>query len=99
MAETLSVRVPEAELKEIELLSRQGQKKKAEILREVLRLGIQSKKPNIAIEKFRNDEATASKAAKMAGIPLTRFLDILAERKIDVHYGAKELRDDLEGLA
>ena len=56
------------------------------------------KKLEIALKKFKNNEATAWKAARIAGIPLSQFLDILVENKIDFHYGIKELEEDFEGL-
>jgi len=34
----------------------------------------------------------------MAGIPLSQFLGILVQKKIDFHYGLKELEEDFEGI-
>ena len=56
------------------------------------------KKLEIALKKFKDNEATASKAARIAGIPLSQFLDILVQKKIDFHYGIKELEEDFEGF-
>lgn len=98
MAETVSVRIDKAELREINEISRIEKKNKSNVLREVLEKGIKEKKLGIALEKFRNNEATAWGASRMAGIPLTQFLDILVQRGIDFHYGLKELREDFEGL-
>ncbi len=98
MAETVSVRVGKPELKEIEELSKMENKSKSNILREVLDKGIKEKKLYIALEKFRNNEVTAWKAARIANIPLTKFMGILVQKGIDFHYGVKELREDFEGL-
>lgn len=98
MAETVSVRIDKGNLKEIENISRIGKSTKSNVLREILNRGIKEKKLEIALEKFRNNEATAWKAAKIANIPLTKFLDILVQKGIDFHYGVKELREDFEGL-
>ena len=98
MEETISVRIYRPELKEIERLSRLEKKTRSSVLREVLEKGIKEKRVEIALEKFRNNEATAWKAAKIAGIPLTQFMDILVKKGIDFHYGIKELREDFEGL-
>ncbi len=51
-----------------------------------------------SLEKFRNNEVTAWKAARIADIPLTQFLDILVQKGIYFHYGLKELKEDFEGL-
>lgn len=98
MAETVSVRVDKPDLIEIEKISKLEKKSKSNVLREVIDKGIKEKKLDIALEKFRNNEATAWKAAKIANIPLTRFMDILVQKGIDFHYGVKELKEDFEGL-
>ena len=98
MSETVSVRIDKPELDEIEEISRLEKKSRSNILREVLEKGIMEKKLEIALEKFRNNEATAWKAAKIANMPLTQFMDILVQKGIDFHYGLRELREDFEGL-
>ena len=98
MNETISVRIGKPELKEIEEISKLEKKTKSNTLREVLEKGIKEKKLSIAVEKFRNNEATAWKAARMANIPLTKFLDILVQNGIDFHYGIKELKEDFGDL-
>jgi len=98
MAETVSVRIDKEELSEINNISKLEKKTKSDVLREVLDKGIKEKKLEIALEKFRNNEATAWKAARMADVPLSQFMDILVQRGIDFHYGLKELREDFEGL-
>ena len=98
MKETVSVRIDKLELKEIKAISKIEKKSKSNVLREVLDKGIREKKLDIALEKFRNNEATAWKAAKIANIPLTQFLDILVQKGIDFHYGVKELKEDFKSL-
>ncbi len=56
------------------------------------------KKLEIAIKKFQNNEITASKASKIAGIPLTQFLDVLHKENIKFHYTTDELKEDTEDL-
>lgn len=98
MAETVSVRIDKPGLHEISELSRLEKKTKSTVLREVLEKGIRDKKLEIALQKFRDGGATAWQAARIAGIPLTGFLDVLVQRGIDFHYGLKELKEDFEGL-
>lgn len=57
-----------------------------------------NKKLVLALKKFKRNEATASQAARIADIPLTQFLDILVQNKINFHYGIKELEEDFRGL-
>lgn len=98
MEETISVRIYKPELREIEKISQLEKKTRSSVLRDVLERGIKEKRVEIALEKFRNNEATAWNAAKIAGIPLTQFMDILVKKGVDFHYGVKELREDFEGL-
>ena len=98
MAETVSVRIDKSELKEINEISKLEKKTKSSVLREVLEKGLKEKKLEIALEKFRNKEASVGKAARIAEIPLSKFMDILVENRIDFHYGIKELEEDFEGL-
>lgn len=98
MAETISVRIPKREVKEINEISKLEKRKKSEVLREILNRGIMDKKIEIALEKYRNNEVTATKAANIAHIPLSQFLDILVQKGLEFHYGLKELREDFEGL-
>ena len=98
MAETISVRIDKTDLKEINEISKLEKKTKSDVLREVLDKGIKEKKLEMALEKFRNNEASIGKAARMAEMPLSQFMDVLVEKKIDFHYGIKELEEDFEGL-
>ena len=98
MTETVSVRIQEADLDEITTISTYEKKGKSAVLREVLELGIKDKKLEIALEQFRNNQATAWKAAQIAGRSFSEFLEVVAEKGIDFHYGVKEVREDFEGL-
>ncbi|MBI2110605.1 UPF0175 family protein [Candidatus Woesearchaeota archaeon] len=99
MEQAISVRIHREKLKEIENISLAENRKKSEVLREVIDKGIKEKKIEIALEKFQNKEATASKAAKIAGIPLTAFLDILQRKGINFHYTLEELKEDVKDLS
>ena len=98
MAETISVRIDKNELENINEISQLERKTKSHVLREVLEAGIKEKKLEIAIEKFRNNQLTAWKAARIAEVPLSQFLDILVQKGVDFHYSIKELKEDMKGL-
>lgn len=98
MEETISVRIPREELKEIENISKHENATRSAVLREALRKGIKEKLLELALKKFQENEVSISKAAKIAGIPLTKFLDILFEKKINLHYDLEDLREDAKNL-
>ena len=96
MAETVSVRMDKTDLEEIDKISKMEKKSKSNVLRDVFDKGIKEKKLEVAIEKFRKNEATAWKAARLAGMPLSKFMDVLVHNSIDFHYGVEELNEDFE---
>lgn len=98
MENSISVRIPKEDLEEIEFLSIEEKRKKSDILRDVLYKGIMEKRLELALKKFQDNEATAWRAASIAGIPLTKFMEILASRKIEFHYGIEEFQDDVRDL-
>ena len=98
MDDSISVRLPKEELKEVDNILKYENATKSSILREILKLGIKKKMLEIALDKFQKNEATAWKAATIANIPLTEFLDLLRERGIEFHYGLKELKEDTQDL-
>ncbi len=98
MDETISVRIPKTELEKLDYILKYKKSTKANLLREVLEKGVKEKRLEIALEMFQNNEATVSKAAKIAGIPLTLFLDILHKKGINFHYDVDDLREDTADL-
>ena len=92
------MRISQEQIKGIDFISKSAQKKKSETLREIVDLGLQQKRLDLALEKFQRKEATAWKASRMAGIPLTSFLDVLAERRIVFHYSKEDLQKDFRGF-
>jgi predicted HTH domain antitoxin len=96
--ETVSVRMDSTDLREIDTLAKFGKQSKSDILRDVLGRGIQDKKLEIALQKFQQNEYSAWKAARFSALPLTQFLDILRQRRIEFHYTAKELEEDVADL-
>lgn len=97
-SDSISVRISEQQVQGIDYISKSVKRKKSETLREIVDLGIQQKRLELALEKFQRKEATAWRASRIAGIPLTSFLDILKDHKIVFHYSPEDLRKDFRGL-
>ena len=98
MASTVSVRIGKEELSEISKLSKEGKTTKSDVLGDALKKGISEKKLEIALDKYKNHEASAAKAANLAGIPLSRFFDILFEKKIELNYTLEDFRQDAKEM-
>lgn len=96
MNETISVRIPKEELDELEKLSQQERLTRAILLRQVLRIGIQQKRLEFAMKEFQERRATAWKAARLAGIPLTKFLDLMKDYGLELDYTIEDFREDMK---
>jgi predicted HTH domain antitoxin len=59
------------------------------------RLSPQSTALHLGIGLFVSDEATLGQAAEVAGLSQAESLRELGKRRIPIHYGAEELREDL----
>jgi len=52
----------------------------------------------IALALFQQERLTFAQASRLAEVIQLRFQAILAERKIPIHYGVEEFREDLRSL-
>ena len=93
----MAVRIEKEKLAEIKAISKEENRKKSEVLREALDIGLKEKKLVMALEKYKRREISVGKAAELADVPLSRFLDVLRERNIPFNYAVKELLEDFEG--
>ena len=98
MDATIAVRIGKEKLAEIKAISKEENRKNSEILREALDIGLKEKKLAMALEKYKRREISTGRAAEMAGVSLSRFLDILRERSIPFNYTMKDLMKDFEGF-
>lgn len=98
MADTVSVRIDSDDLHEIDILAKYEKQSKSNIFRDILARGIEEKRLEIALERFQKKEFSAWKAARFASLPLTQFLDILHQKRIEFHYTHKELQEDVVDL-
>jgi predicted HTH domain antitoxin len=63
--------------------------------KELVNEGLLKWKLEKAIDLYGKGHATAWRAAELAGIPLSKMIVILAERKIPIHYDLKDLEEDI----
>ncbi len=55
-------------------------------------------KQEIALALFQQERLTLGQASRLAEMTQLRFQAPLAERKIPIHYGVEEFREDVRGL-
>jgi predicted HTH domain antitoxin len=91
----VTLRVPEDVLEMIDEIARKEGKEKSEVIRELLKIGLRNKLVEDALKAYRERKVSMWKAAKIAGLSLWEFIEILRERGIEIQYGIKDLEEDL----
>lgn len=83
---------------EIEKMALSKDTDKSKLMRDLLILGLKEKKLQEVLELYAKGRITMWKAARMAGLSMWEMMDIIAQRKITMPYGMRELEQDLQGL-
>jgi predicted HTH domain antitoxin len=55
-------------------------------------------KQELALALFQQERLTLAQASRLAGLGQLAFQSLMAERRIPVHYGVAEFREDLQAL-
>ena len=95
---SISLRLDDEVLRKIDELSSREGKDRSSLIRELLDLGIKMRDIDDAVERYSNGNATAWRAAQLAGVSLWNFLEILDSKGIIAQYGELDLEADLEAL-
>lgn len=90
-ARTLSIRIDEKDYRFLSSLAKEERGDVSTAVRELVDLG----RIMLAVEKYRKSEASLEKAARLAGVSLSRMMDILAEYGVEANL---EYEDYLRGL-
>lgn len=94
----VSFRLPIEIEEDIEKIAHAQDSDKSKLIRELLIIGIKEKKLEEALKLYSQGKITLWKAAVLSGISLWKMIDIVAERKINLQYGKRELKEDLKAL-
>ncbi len=98
MGELVSFRLPEELQKELALLSKEEDRDKSEMVRELIKMGLKEKKIEKAVKLYKEGKISLSRAAEIAGVSLWRMIEIFREQKVEAQYGQRELEEDLKSL-
>src|SRR3990170_7382969 len=88
---TLSIRVDDEDYRFLSQLAVEEREDVSKTVRELVDLG----RVLLAVEKYKKSEASLEKAARLAGVSLSRMMDILAEYGVEANL---EYEDYLKGL-
>lgn len=88
---TLSLRLSENNYKFLSSLAKEEKGDVSKTVRELVGLG----RVMLAIEKYKKSEASIEKAARIAGVSISKMMDVFKEHGVEANI---ELEDYLKGL-
>ncbi|MDF1812382.1 MAG: UPF0175 family protein [Verrucomicrobiales bacterium] len=95
----ISTRLNDTEISELDSLAKLTGFDRSAVLKSILRKGIAKMKLELAIEKFRSDSVTLSKAAEISGLSQWDFIAQMEEAGLELHYGPADLAADISALS
>jgi predicted HTH domain antitoxin len=93
---TVTTRIPEDDETVLSELEAEASTDRSEVLRRLIREGLEDWRKEKALEKLRNHELTLRKAAELAGVSYVEMLTLASEEGIDVGYTTDDLERDLD---
>lgn len=96
MIETISVRLDEKLIKEVENIEDELKTDRSEVIRRLLDQSIKEWKIKRVIELLRKGEISIGKAAELAGITLYEMIKIADDSGILIGYSEKDLAKDVK---
>ena len=98
MTATITTRVEEKLLQEIDQLSKDNQMDRATFLRNLIVEGVSIEKGKKVLKMYKDGKISMAKSAEMLDIDLWQMIDIIKREKTYLNYSEEELREDLKGL-
>ncbi len=99
MAETVSTRLPKDLLEALDEVSTLAKLPRSQLLREVIDRGLAAKRLEVALHQYREGLISLGRAARVADLPLSLFLEEMERHGTSLNYGVAELEDDLDWSA
>ncbi len=96
MGELIAFRLSDDVGRELRRLSREAGSDRSALLRELIGLGLQEKRVETALQRYRQGRVSAGKASEEAGVSLWRWLEIMEERGVETQYGRRDLESDVD---
>ena len=99
MTATISTRIEEKVLSEIDELSKEKHMDRASLLRNLIVEGLSIERKKKVLSIYKQKKISLAKAADMLDVDLWKMIDLLKEEGMYIDYSEEELREDLKGLA
>ena len=98
MTATISTRIEEKILSEIDELSKEKHMDRASFLRNLIVEGLSIERKKKVLSIYKQKKISLAKAAEMLDVDLWKMIDMLKEEGMYIDYSEEELREDLEGM-
>ena len=95
---TVTTRIPEDDEAALAELEAEMSADRSEVLRRLIRSGLEEWRTERAIERLRDHEVTLRSAAELAGVSYVEMLALATEEGIDVGYTVEDLERDLDRI-
>ena len=99
MTATISTRIEEKVLSEIDELSKEKQMDRASLLRNLIVEGLAVERKKKVLGMYKHRKVSLAKAAEMLDVDLWKMIDLLKEEGLYMDYSEEELKEDLKCLA
>ncbi len=93
---TVSVRIDNHIIKDIELLMKDYKADRSEVVRRLLDRGLRQAKLEKVLELLREHKISMGKAAKLADVTLYEMIELCKKHEIHIGYTNDDLKRDLE---
>lgn len=95
---TVSTRLNQADVDLIHSLAELEGCDRATLIKTLLRNGLEHLRRDRAVEAYRREKVTLSRAAELAGLNPWEFLALMDSEKLELHYDVAEFHEDLSRL-
>ena len=95
MGKTLTSRLSDEMIEEIEKIAEYEKLDKSSIVRRLLNRAIPLWKLEMALKLYQDGEVSLGRASELSGLSIWEFLDHLALKKIPLNYSLEDLENDL----
>ena len=98
MTATVTTRVQESTLKEIDRFSAEKHTDRATMLRSLIEDGLAKERREKVLFDYKERRISLQRAAELLKIHLTEMLELIQKEGLYLDYTEEELREDLKGL-
>ena len=94
---TVTTRVPENMLKEIDTFGKKKHMDRSTMLRNLLAKALDEEKKEDTLQLYKNKKVSLQRMAEILGITYLDALDLIKEEGLYLHYDMEDLKDDMRG--